>query len=349
MAVSTVNIPRAISPAHKLADLFAPIRTDLARVEEALIEQAHSFDPRIGEYVRHALSGKGKRLRPALVLLAGGATGRIGGKHLNLAAIIELIHAATLVHDDVLDEAQLRHGQPTSNAHWGNEITVLLGDCLFANALRLAATHLPADACRKLSETTTTICSGEILQTQKRFDPEMTVEQYLDIIHMKTGSLFGLSCELGAHLNAAPPLTVKIMREFGVNFGMAYQIYDDCVDIFGQEREAGKSLGTDMKKGKLTLPWLLLLQHIGAGQNDEIAELLFHGSSQERARLLALVAGNGVMSESHAMIQQFLARAEENLTQAPANDFTRSMSALAGHFAEQSRALLAPAVVGVAA
>jgi octaprenyl-diphosphate synthase len=326
-----------------------PVRPDLARVEQALAEQARTFDARIGEYAQYVLSGKGKRLRPALALLAGGGTGRVEEKHLHLGVIVELIHVATLVHDDVLDEAELRHGLPTANVRWGNEISVLLGDCLFATALRLAAAHLPAEACRKISETTSTVCSGEILQTQKRFDSDIPVEQYLEIIRMKTGSLFGLSSELGAHLNAAPPALVEAAREFGVNLGIAYQIYDDCVDIFGQERKVGKSLGTDMKKGKLTLPWLLLLQHVGAAQHDEIAALLFHGSPQERQRLLALVAGNGVMSESLAMIQQSLALAEQNLSQMPANDFTRSMSALSDYFAEQSRTLLAPMVAGVAA
>ena len=349
MAMAAANVPRPVSSGGKLADLLAPVRSDLARVEQALVEQARTFDVRIGEYVQYVLCGKGKRLRPALALLAGGGTGRIEENHLHLGVIVELIHIATLVHDDVLDEAGLRHCLPTANARWGNEISVLLGDCLFANALGLAAAHLPADACRKISETTGTVCSGEILQTQKRFDSEMPVEQYLDIIRMKTGSLFGLSSELGAHLNAAPPALVKAAREFGVNLGIAYQIYDDCVDIFGQERKVGKSLGTDMKKGKLTLPWLLLLQHIGAAQHDEIAALLFQGTPQERERLLALVAGNGVMSESLAMIQQSLKLAEENLSQMPINNFTRSMSALADYFAEQSRALLAPAVSGVAA
>ena len=313
MAVSTANIPRPVSSGGRLAHLLTPIRPDLARVEQALVEQARTFDDRIGEYAQYVLGGKGKRLRPALALLAGGGTGRIEENHLHLGVIVELIHVATLVHDDVLDEAELRHGLPTANACWGNEISVLLGDCLFANALRLAAAHLPADACRKISEITGTVCSGEILQTQKRFDSDMSVEQYLEIIRMKTGSLFGLSSELGAHLNEAPPGLVKAMREFGVDLGIAYQIYDDCVDIFGQERKVGKSLGTDMKKGKITLPWLLLLQHVGAAQHDEIAALLFQGSPQERERLLALVAGNGVMSESLAMIQQSLTRAEENL------------------------------------
>ncbi len=343
MAAFTGNVPRSALSEDKLANLFAPIHADLAGVERALVEQARSFDPRVGEYVNYVLGGKGKRLRPALALLAGGATGRIEQNHLHLGVIVELIHVASLVHDDVLDGAGLRHGLPTANACWGNEISVLLGDCLFANASRLAVEHLPAEACRKISEVVGTVCSGEILQTQKRFDSEMSVEQYLEIIRMKTGGLFGLSSELGACLNDAPATVAGALREFGVNLGIAYQIYDDCVDIFGHEQKVGKSLGTDMKKGKLTLPWLLLLQDVDAAQRDEIAASLFQGNPQEYAKLLALVAGNGVMSESLVVIQQSIARAEDYLARVPANSFTQSMSMLADHFAEQSCALLAPA------
>ena len=344
MAMAAANVPRPVSSGGKLADLLAPVRSDLARVEQALVEQARTFDVRIGEYVQYVLCGKGKRLRPALALLAGGGTGRIEENHLHLGVIVELIHIATLVHDDVLDEAGLRHCLPTANARWGNEISVLLGDCLFANALGLAAAHLPADACRKISETTGTVCSGEILQTQKRFDSEMPVEQYLDIIRMKTGSLFGLSSELGAHLNAAPPILVKAAGEFGVNLGIAYQIYDDCVDIFGQERQAGKSLGTDMKKGKLTLPLLLLLQHVGSESREQLGAMILRNDQQEQQHLLRLVLGNGVVGESLAAIDNYIARAQANLAALPSNVYVKTLRALTDYLSGQSRSLLEEAV-----
>src|SRR5258706_6079675 len=145
----------------------------------------------------------------------------------------------------------------------------------------------------------------EILKNQRRFSLDLGVDKYLEIINMKTGALFAVSCELGAELNGAPPNVVKGMREFGSNLGIAYQIYDDCVDIFGQERQAGKSLGTDMKKGKLTLPWLLLLQHTAADSRQEIGDLIFRGEPSERARLLSLVSGNGVLPESLATVRKY--------------------------------------------
>lgn len=311
-----------------LMKLLDPIAPQLAQVEVALAEQIRSFDPGVTDYVNYALGVAGKRLRPALALLAGGATGRIGVEQITLGVIVELIHVATLVHDDVLDEATLRHGLPTSNDRWGNEISVLLGDCLFAHALSLAASYPTTDVCRRVSDATNTVCAGEILQTQRRFDLDLTVDKYLQIINMKTGALFAVSCELGAQLNGATPNVVKQLREFGSNLGIAYQIYDDCVDIFGQERQAGKSLGTDMKNGKLTLPWLLLLQHTAAENRREIGELILRGEPSERARLVSLITGNGVLPESLATVRKYVSRAEASLADLPAEVYSQTLAQL---------------------
>ncbi|MEI6085315.1 MAG: polyprenyl synthetase family protein [Verrucomicrobiota bacterium] len=324
----------------KLGMLLDPIAGHLARVETKLAEQVASFDAGIGDYVQYVIGVAGKRLRPTLALLAGGATGRIGEDHITLGVIVELIHVATLVHDDILDEADLRHGLPTANSRWGHEISVLLGDCLFAHALSLAASYPTTNVCRKVSLATNTVCSGEILQTQRRFDPALSIDKYLEIIDMKTGALFAVSCELGAELNNLPPHVVKGMREFGSNLGIAYQIYDDCVDIFGQERQAGKSLGTDMKNGKLTLPWLLLLQHTNPENRPGVAELIFRGNADDRARLLALVTGNGVLSESLAMVEKYITRAENNLADLPANAHTQTLSSLLNFIATKTQLLL---------
>src|SRR5580698_1492900 len=296
----SAGAPLAARAGGNLLELLEPIAAELPRVEVALANQVGGFDPRLGEKLQYILGGTGKRLRPSLALLAGGTTGGITENHITLAVIVELIHVATLVHDDVLDEAELRHRLPTSNSRWGNEISVLLGDCLFAHALRLAASYPTTEVCRRVSEATNTVCSGEIVQTQRRFDLDLTVEQYLNIINMKTGALFAVSCELGAVLNGAPPAVVKSMYEFGTNLGIAYQIYDDCLDIFGQECLAGKSLGTDMKKGKLTLPFLLLLQHVSSENRGELGAMILRNDQQEQQDLLRLVLGNGVVGESLA-------------------------------------------------
>ncbi len=335
----TISAPQS-APTVSLAKLLDPIATELARVEKVLAQQVNGFDPRITQYVQYTLGGIGKRLRPSLALLAGGATGRVDENHVKLGVIVELIHVATLVHDDVLDEAELRHELPTSNSRWGNEISVLLGDCLFAHALRLAASYPTTEVCRRVSEATNTVCSGEILQTQRRYDLDLPIEQYLEIINMKTGALFAVSCELGAQLNGAPLPVVESLREFGANLGIAYQIYDDCVDIFGKELQAGKSLGTDMKKGKLTLPLMLLLQHIGADVRQELGTMIFRNEPQQHKQLLALVLGNGVVSESLAVIEKYIARAEANLATLPASACSKTLGALARYLADRSRFLL---------
>jgi octaprenyl-diphosphate synthase len=168
-----------------------------------------------------------------------------------------MVHLATLVHDDVMDEAEIRRGQPTLAANWGNEIAVLFGDCLFAQALKLAASFPTPEVCRAVAMATNTVCTGEILQTQQRRNFQVSRRDYFRVIEMKTAELFTLSCDLAAFLSEAPAEQRAALREFGAAFGTAYQVYDDCVDLFGTEAEAGKSLGTDLAKGKLTWPVLL--------------------------------------------------------------------------------------------
>lgn len=331
----------AVLPSGRsLAELLEPIAAELPRVETALSDQVRGFDPRLGDYMQYILGGTGKRLRPSLALLSGGATGSVTDEHVTLAVIVELIHVATLVHDDVLDDADLRHRLPTSNSRWGNEISVLLGDCLFAHALRLAASYPTTEVCRRISEASNTVCSGEIVQTQRRFDLDLTLDQYLDIVNMKTGALFAVSCELGAVLNGAKTAVVKSMREFGTNLGIAYQIYDDCVDIFGQERQAGKSLGTDMKKGKLTLPFLLLLQHVDSENRQKLGAMILRNEQQERQRLLRLILGNGVVGESLTAIDRYIARARANLSALPASVYARTLTGVADYLSGESRSLL---------
>jgi len=324
----------------ELAQLAAAVAEPLAQVETVLREQAREFDPRVSVFVQRILDTTGKRLRPMLALLAGGATGRITEEHIRLGVIVELIHLGTLVHDDVLDDAEMRHGQPTPNSRWGNKTSVLLGDSIFAHALHLAGSYPTPTVCRKIGMATRTVCTGEIIQTQRRYDQQLTIPNYLEMIGMKTGALFAVSTELGAELNASPAHISKILSEVGSNFGIAYQIYDDCVDIFGQERQAGKSLGTDMRTGKLTLPWLLLLEHTSAERRPEVAEMIFRGNAEERAKLFALAAGNGVFSESLATVEKYVSRGGNHLADLPDNAYTKTLSALLDFVADKTRRLL---------
>src|SRR5882724_9703358 len=255
-------------------DIAEPVEPFLEAVAARLGKQVREFDGALLPYAEYALTGQGKQLRPALVAMSANAVGRVTDSHITVAVIIEMVHLATLVHDDVMDEAEIRRGRLTLGANWGNEIAVLFGDCLFAQALKLAASFPTPEICRAVAMATNTVCSGEILQTQHRRDFEFTREKYLKAIEMKTAELFALSCYLSACLSAASAKERKALRQFGLAFGTAYQVYDDCVDLFGSETAAGKSLGTDIAKGKLTLPVLVVWERADARDRARIQELV---------------------------------------------------------------------------
>src|SRR6185295_7285565 len=232
--------------------IVEPVEPFLKAVAEKLGDQILAFDPEIRPYAQYALTNQGKHLRPALGALSAGTIGKPGHQHVTVAVIIEMVHLATLVHDDVMDEAEIRRRRPTLAANWGTEISVLVGDCLFAHALKMAASFPTPEICRAVASATNTVCTGEILQTLQRRNVQFPRAEYYKVLEMKTGELFALSCDLGAFLNDASDVECRALRDFGRVFGTAYQIYDDCLDLFGSEASVGKSLGTDLAKGKLT-------------------------------------------------------------------------------------------------
>lgn len=312
-----MNPPSALEPkldkTLALKKAFEPILGNLARVEERICAQARAFDPAIETYVSYAIQSNGKRLRPALALLAGGATGGILPEHDDLATIVELIHAATLVHDDILDHADLRRGQPTANAKWGNSLAVLLGDCLFAHALRLSSSFEDARMCRRIADAASEVCSGEIIQTQRRFDLNLTVPDYFRILEMKTGALFAVATELGGLLNGASEQTQKGLHAFGLRLGTAYQIYDDCLDLAGDEAKAGKTLGSDLRRGKLTLPVLHLLQTSTATERTRLSELILQGAEEEVRGLVDQALEKGAVRYAVTTGRRMLTEAQDSL------------------------------------
>lgn len=272
--------------AGDLRRILAPVRSDLEHVEAEIRAQAGLFDPALEEHVAYAIESSGKRLRPAMAVLAGGLTGGVSEEHRRLAVTVELIHAATLVHDDILDHADVRRGQPTPNARWGNSVAVLLGDCLFAHSLRLAASFDDIRICRRIAQAASEVCTGEIVQTQRRFDFGLSVPDYYRIIGMKTGALFAIAAELGAALNGASADVCEAMNAFGMQIGTAYQVYDDCIDLAGDERRIGKTLGSDLRRGKLTLPILHLLNTASLGEKAKMTAQILSG---DEAGVRALV------------------------------------------------------------
>ncbi len=308
-----ISNPAAAIKVSRIKNAFGIINSSLYTVEERIRQQARDFDPAVEGYVAYACESNGKRIRPALTLLASGATGSITSDHVDLAVIVELIHAATLVHDDIMDGADMRRGQPTANAKWGTTISVLLGDCLFAHALKLATSFPDNEISRRISSAASEVCSGEIMQTQRRFDLKLSLPEYYRIIQMKTAALFATATELGAYLNEAAPEVISAMKAFGFKLGTAYQIYDDCLDIAGDEASAGKSLGSDLRKGKLTLPVLHLLKNSPSDERERLSAIILAGEEadvdglvdlvRERGALNAsLAAGRGLIEESRQML-----------------------------------------------
>ncbi|MBA3881180.1 MAG: polyprenyl synthetase family protein [Chthoniobacterales bacterium] len=321
-----VRSPAARAPsAGPLAAVTATVQSHLDEVESRIAQQAAAFDPAIEGYVTYAIGGRGKRLRPLVALLSGGATGGVTSAHVDLAVVVELIHIATLVHDDIMDEAERRRGEPTVNARWGNSLSVLLGDCLFAHALNLSTNFKKAEISRSIAQAAREVCSGEIIQTQRRFDLHLAIEEYFRIVQMKTGSLFAVAAESGALLHEADPATVRSLKQYGMKIGTAYQIYDDCLDIAGNENVIGKTLGTDLRKGKLTLPVLILLRAAPAGEREEYCKLIVDGRAEEMTDLLKNGAAGQSLSGSIQAGQKMIREAQSELTGLPPSFYARSL------------------------
>jgi octaprenyl-diphosphate synthase len=329
------------APVLSWRQLIDPVEPFLETVNQRLAQQIKTFEPETAPYAEYALNGQGKHLRPALVAFTANALGKANDGHVRVAVIIEMVHLATLVHDDVMDEAEIRRGRLTLAANWGNEIAVLFGDCLFARALTLAASFPTPEICRAVAMATNTVCSGEILQTQHRGDFNFNREQYFKVLEMKTAELFALSCDLSSLLSGASSEQRAHFHQFGLAFGTAYQVYDDCLDLFGSEADAGKSLGTDLAKGKLTLPVLLAWERADAADRGELRKLVqsFHPGSFKH--VAAMLAKYQTLSASFAMIRQYLDRARQMLRSLPASDGRAGLLGLTDYLTRQADALAA--------
>ncbi|MBI3877409.1 MAG: polyprenyl synthetase family protein [Verrucomicrobia bacterium] len=338
-AEHAVSPARAEGSADVWKQIVEPVQPFLDDVGKRLGEQVEAFDPEIAAYAKYALTNQGKQLRPALVALAAGATGRLTDPHITVAVIIEMVHLATLVHDDIMDAAEIRRRRPTLAANWGNSISVLVGDCLFAHSLQLAASFPTPVVCREVAAATNTVCSGEILQTHRRLNFAVTRADYFKVVAMKTGELFALSCDLGARLNAVPDAQRVALRDYGLALGTAYQVYDDCLDVFGSEADAGKSLGSDLASGKLTLPVLVVLERADTMEREQLKEWITTWRPHYLSRVLALMAKHGALTESCTVIGQFVADAQASLDALPLSESRLALVALTEFLARATESL----------
>ena len=319
--------------------IVQPLEPFLQAVAERLSDQVQAFDADLACYAEYALTNQGKQLRPALVGLSAGATGKVQDDHITIAVIIEMVHLATLVHDDIMDEATKRRGRPTLAANWGNEISVLLGDCLFAQALKLAASFPTPDICRAVASATNTVCAGEILQTQQRCNFTISRGDYFKVLGMKTGELFALSCDLGAYLNQNSTVRRDALRDFGMTLGTAYQVYDDCLDLFGTEETAGKSLGTDLAKGKLTLPLLIVLEQGDAAAQEKLKAMVKDWRPLYFPQVLSLLKRYASLDASRTIIQQYLRTTRQLLSVLPETASRTALVGLSEFLGRQTEAL----------
>jgi octaprenyl-diphosphate synthase len=281
-----------------LNELFAPIRPELAEAEQIFQRELRSRFLFVQHLVDHCGDYQGKRLRPALLLLAGKASGSLTSSHPVLAAVVEMIHTATLVHDDVLDESVVRRHAATVNAEWGNETAVLLGDYLFTHAFHLAASVDSTLACRWIGQATNKVCEGEMQQVHHRGNLELDEPSYFAIIEGKTAELTAVACRLGAHYAGADAETTGALESYGRNLGIAFQIADDVLDIWGEERVTGKSLGTDLEKQKLTLPVIRLLEVSKPATAEAVRRTLCSAKAECRKLLIPLLEDSGALDYS---------------------------------------------------
>ncbi|MGJ8697355.1 MAG: polyprenyl synthetase family protein [Verrucomicrobiaceae bacterium] len=292
---------------------FELVRPHLDKVESRIREQVRDFDPGVEPYMAYICDTSGKRIRPALAILTGGATGELKDEHLELGVILELIHMATLVHDDIIDGASTRRKVPTANAKWGNGMAVLLGDALFSHALKLSTDFNDLSLSRAISLAAREVCQGEILQTQRRFDLTITKKDYFKMIEMKTGALFAAAAGLAAQISGHDESLCQAMYDYGMKLGTAYQIYDDVVDMIGSEETIGKTLGTDLEKGKLTLPILNLLEVASPAQRDKLTKRIIEQQPLDFSVLVGIADYEGAVDAALKTAMTLVAEARGTL------------------------------------
>ncbi|MCA9103449.1 MAG: polyprenyl synthetase family protein [Planctomycetales bacterium] len=303
-----------------LEAMYAPVRGAMADVEKALARELRSQYRCVDAMVEHGWRLGGKRLRPALLLLTAQAVGRLTREHITLATVLEMIHTATLVHDDVLDGADTRRHLPTHNARWGNQSSVLFGDYLFTHAFYLASTLGSTEACRSIGRSTNRVCEGELRQIDSSGNFDLTEEQYLSIIEAKTAELCDCCCRLGARHAGGSEEQVEALAGYGLALGIAFQIADDLLDVLGDERQTGKSLGTDLAQQKLTLPLIRLRDTISAAERPQLLSAFSRPVEQRHDAIADLLARSDAIAYTRETAERYAEQARELLRCVPESD-----------------------------
>ena len=325
--------------APDLASIFAPVREELARVEREFarhLESRVELIPQMGKYVQ--MSG-GKRVRPAVLLMSARLCGYTGDRAVLNAAVVEFIHTATLVHDDIIDGAEKRRGRLTAHSRWGSDVTVLLGDYLYIRSMAMALTQDTLEVVRLLCDVTLRMIEGELYQLTKNGDADLTEEQHFDIIRRKTAYLFGGCAQIGGMLGKVSEEQAQALREYGFNLGVAFQLVDDLLDFTGDAGALGKPIGADLREGKMTLPLIHLLQ-----QREEVGERIVRDiiasrsvSEAQWSELLRILKEHRSTDYAYRRASEFAERAKKPLYAFPPSSERNALLALPDYVLSRDR------------
>lgn len=319
-----------------LSTIYQPVEEDLAKVDDLLSSATEVNFPRLVELLGYSLKSGGKRIRPALTLLSGKFYNYNLNPLLLMASSVELLHTATLVHDDAIDRSIVRRGRPTVNEVWGEDKAVLLGDYLFAKAGEFAADTQNLRVVKLFAQTLEIISAGEINQAFNAFNLEQTRQHYIDRISNKTAALFSLATESGAVLSQAPEKSVQVLKEYGYNLGIAFQIIDDVLDFISTEEEMGKPIGSDLAQGTLTLPAMFVLEHYP--EDNPVKRVFQNREKQKNIKLaLELVRNSSIVQECYQVASDYCSKACQNLNLLPDNASRRVLIELGDYVVKRKR------------
>ena len=335
-----------VSDVHKsqspldLAQIFEPVRDDLARVDQEFLKHVQSrvqLIPQIGKYLQ---TSGGKRIRPATLLMAARMAGYQGegDRAVLYASVVEFIHTATLVHDDIIDESGMRRGRVAVHSRWGTDITVLLGDYLYIKSMGMALTYDNLDVVRLLCEVTLRMIEGELFQLTKTGDVDITVDEHFDIIRRKTAHLFGGCAQIGGMLGATTPEQQAALWEYGFNLGIAFQVVDDLLDYTADERALGKPIASDLREGKVTLPIIYLLERGGVAREIVDAIVRDRDVTRERwAELKQMLVDSQSILKARRQAEHYAGVALQHLSAFPASPERDALLALPEYVLSRDR------------
>jgi octaprenyl-diphosphate synthase len=324
------------SPSPGFANIRRLVEEETAAVDRLILQELSSDVVLINQIGHYIVNSGGKRLRPMLLLLAAKALGYQGQLHITLAAVIEFIHTATLLHDDVVDESTLRRGRNTVNALWGNSASVLVGDYLYSRSFELMVSAQNLRVMEILSRTTTAIAEGEVLQLLNCNNPATTEQKYLEVISRKTAILFSAAAQLAAVLTGAPEPVETALRDYGLHLGIAFQLIDDALDYRANPEELGKNLGDDLADGKPTLPLIYAIEHGTEAQSALLRNAIEHGDRNAFREVYEIVESTDAIAYTSRRAKQEADKAVDSLAAIPATEYKEALASLARFSVERN-------------